>query len=646
MRQAKPEGARVRVFLVLFLAAAAAGLTYTFARPPIYRSEASIAVLGPGARVGVAAGQPASAAAHDTTESAVLLAEVRRLLGAPMLGAVQDALRTRLPDAAITPEALQEMLSTELVASSNVIELRAEGRPPATLPVVLQAWIDAFVAERTSRGQSEGSSERAEAEAQLRSFEQRLADKRQQLDAFRTTHDIVSLEREENEVSARIKGLNTSLAEATKKQAELQARAAAMQRDLAAGKTVLRREDRGDIAAMEKRARELREQLKEAERSYTPQYLRIDPRLRAAQENLDAIEKEMAGQRARSQREVLAEAEQDLESANRTVASLRQQLDENRSLAARFNARFAEHKALAAELEQLEALYRQTQGRLVQVELDQASRLPKVTVVAPPSLPDRHVHPSYARDAAASLAGALAVGLLGVWLTDFLRRAPARPEGPSPLIHIALPAGDRPDALLRSLPGASVGSGAALALPAAAGPARELAPGEVAALWQAADAPTRTALAGLLCGLSPQELVALQWEDLDLEEGVCHVTGHAARALPLAPAFAAALAPLAGERAGPVLVARGGAAIDAAGLAGLVAAAAYDAGLATPADVTPDALRHTYVAFLVRQGARFADLGGRVGDIPPAAFVGYGPLSPPGPGRPLDEIRQDYPLPA
>jgi hypothetical protein len=77
-----------------------------------------------------------------------------------------------------------------------------------------------------------------------------------------------------------------------------------------------------------------------------------------------------------------------------------------------------------------------------------------------------------------------------------------------------------------------------------------------------------------------------------------------------------------------------------------VAAAAYDAGLATPADVTPDALRHTYVAFLVRQGARFADLGGRVGDIPPAAFVGYGPLSPPGPGRPLDEIRQDYPLPA
>ena len=397
MRQAKPEGARVRVFLVLFLAAAAAGLTYTFARPPVYRSEASIAVLGPGARVGVAAGQPASAAAHDTAESAVLLAEVRRLLGAPMLGAVQDALRTRLPDAAITPEALQEMLSTELVASSNVIELRAEGRPPATLPVVLQAWIDAFVAERTSRGQSEGSSERAEAEAQLRSFEQRLADKRQQLDAFRTMHDIVSLEREENEVSARIKGLNTSLAEATKKQAELQARAAAMQRDLAAGKAVLRREDRGDIAAMEKRARELREQLKEAERSYTPQYLRIDPRLRAAQENLDAIEKEMAGQRARSQREVLAEAEQDLESANRTVASLRQQLDENRSLAARFNARFAEHKALAAELEQLEALYRQTQGRLVQVELDQASRLPKVTVVAPPSLPDRHVHPSYAR---------------------------------------------------------------------------------------------------------------------------------------------------------------------------------------------------------------------------------------------------------
>jgi len=73
------------------------------------------------------------------------------------------------------------------------------------------------------------------------------------------------------------------------------------------------------------------------------------------------------------------------------------------------------------------------------------------------------------------------------------------------------------------------------------------------------------------------------------------------------------------------------------------ACAAYDAGLSNPKEVNSDLLRHTYVAYLVRQGARLADIGDIIGHIAPAAFREYGRLSPPGPGLPLERIDPVFP---
>jgi succinoglycan biosynthesis transport protein ExoP len=55
-------------------------------------------------------------------------------------------------------------------------------------------------------------------------------------------------------------------------------------------------------------------------------------------------------------------------------------------------------------------------------------------------------------------------------------------------------------------------------------------------------------------------------------------------------------------------------------------------------------LRHTYAAYLVRQGVRLADMGGIIGPIAPAVLREYGRLSPPGPGLPLDRIDPVFPV--
>src|SRR6185295_11623391 len=54
---------------------------------------------------------------------------------------------------------------------------------------------------------------------------------------------------------------------------------------------------------------------------------------------------------------------------------------------------------------------------------------------------------------------------------------------------------------------------------------------------------------------------------------------------------------------------------------------AHDAGIESAIDVTPDCLRHTYVAFLVRQGIRFADLTRLVGPLPAGVLGAYSALS-------------------
>ena len=265
MGSTPPLQSRARLFEAVFAKTLAVGLAFTFVRPPEYRSEATIAIYrtSPTAAGGSeSAGESVALTSNDVHEAeaepAAVLMEARRLLAWPMLLSLQDRLSETL-GAASPPTAaeLQDMLGAETRPETNVIGLTATGLGRDLLPTILQTWIDLYVAEKDARKASEGSSNREELAQQVAEIEQRMAAQRARLEAFRTANDIVSLEREDNETAARLKGLNASLAKATEKKAETEARVAAMRRDINAGKAVLRREDRTEIAAMETRAREM-----------------------------------------------------------------------------------------------------------------------------------------------------------------------------------------------------------------------------------------------------------------------------------------------------------------------------------------------------------------------------------------------------
>jgi integrase len=182
-------------------------------------------------------------------------------------------------------------------------------------------------------------------------------------------------------------------------------------------------------------------------------------------------------------------------------------------------------------------------------------------------------------------------------------------------------------------------------LPAPLPMVRELDDHEVAALAAAGD-EQRLACTALLMGLSEDELIAVRWDAVDLDGNFIRIAGASARSFALAEplrGLVAARRNAEAEGAQTLLHDANGAPFGADEVARLVLYAAYDAGLERPQDITPAALRHTYLAFLLRQGMRMSDLARVAGHIPQAELGAYAQIAGSSARLPFDEIERVLP---
>ena len=159
---------------------------------------------------------------------------------------------------------------------------------------------------------------------------------------------------------------------------------------------------------------------------------------------------------------------------------------------------------------------------------------------------------------------------------------------------------------------------------------RELGTAEIDALLAAADAKARPAIALMLIGLTAREVVALRRGDLQHDDPSLIVTGPDDRAVTL-PRKVLAWLPDHDEPTDAALLGTpSGRPLGEADLGTALLYAAHDAGIDDADAVTPEALRHTYIAYLVRQGVRFSDLARIVGSLPADRLAAYRQLASPG----------------
>lgn len=626
---------RLRIFLGVFGLSCLLGLAYTFLRPPIYRSAATLVIAAAAAdEAGQAANVQRAAIQHQVLGGRPLLAKVmERLAGNPVDN----------DGSPLTVSGVQDMVRVVPVADTNLVELRAEGARRELLPLLVNAWVDTYLEMRSASDRTSADSTGTALRQQLADLELRLAHRRDELDRFRKQYDIITMERDENRVLARLKGLTTSLNKANEAQLTADANLRAMRDALAQGKPVVRAQDQAGIANLEQRAVALQEQMRELEQRFTPDYIALNPKLKAIPKQLELVEQKIRIKREEGRQAALAEAEQAVQSTRQTARDLERQLDGLKRTAAEFTTRFAEHTALVQELEQLELLYRDTKERLVHTEIADKNPLPEVKVLERASLAEAPVRPLYLRDAGISVAASLALGLFSIGLYEFFTRPP-RHAGPTDVHPVFLSISDTrgleqrpaPDELPASKPVAALEH----RLP------RELAEAEAGALLSAADDAARLLLGVLLSGLTLDEAAALRWGHVEPEGERIEVPGANARTLrlggPLKAVFARCRpADAVGET--PVWRGEDGAPLTGHDLEGLLTCAAYDAGVTNPSELSAQALRHTYLAFLVRQGVRLGELQRVAGRLAPATLAGYGVFSLPGAGCALEDIDLLYP---
>lgn len=646
---------RARIFFLAFFLACALSLAYTFLRPAVYVSTASLAftpvkrssVSVPSQGSGHTAVDLSTEGGPDDGGSPFLETEVQRLTSQAIIaGAIKRLQADGQAAAGISASRLIGMLHAETVPGTRIIELRAQGHRPDRLPAIVSAWIASYTDAWTRSHQHASSDDLHQLEDKVANLRRQVEHKRNVLDEFRSRYGILSmagdagdtLASDSNDAIAKVKSLTKALNDARTSQVQAESNLQAIKDAMARGQSVVLPEDKAHLADLEKRAMDLRDQLTTLRDKFTPLYISKDPKYRDLKPTLERLEKKIRSERRASEDQALSRAEQAVTSARDTVGRLKEKLHDYKRDAMEFTKRFARHKQLVQELDNLENLYNGAQDRLAEMQASSEQSLtPRVSVLNEPSVPDAPAYPDYSRDAALSVGGSVLFGLLTVFFVEFLNRSghrPGPPSGMQPRIQIAnFPAfpGRREQAEHEAEP--HLLTSTVDNLP------RELSTPEILALTDAAGDDGRLVIVALLSGLTINELAAITWHDIDLDEGIVHLPDARIYTLhePLRTLLSrrGAATP---EATGP-LSDHGGNPLGPSDLEGLIACTAYDAGIGAPADVTSAVLRHTYIAFLVRQGVRLSELGRIVGRIPPALYTAYGRLSPPGPGLSIDQIQ-------
>ncbi len=614
---------RLRVFLVTFGLLFVLGQFGNFLRPAVYRATVTLLTVEP---QGIDRRSADADVEHVTIQS-------RLLLGAELLQRVID--RASSDGFTDMPELteLETMLEVKSVSGTNLVELRATGDEPTLLLAIVNSWADAYVERRAERVAEATDRTTLELRSQQFGLEDKIEAKQRDIERYREYHNIVSGERTENQVLARQKGLNDSLNKSLEQQAQAQARLSSLLEAARQGRALVPQEESRTLAVMEERLQKLQAAWAALNEKYTPAYLARDPAYKSVPGEIEDLQGKVSRIKSAGKRNILNQATQEYEAATETVEQLRQQLGEHKSRAAEFSTRLIQHENLQDELSRLQELLKDNQQRLAEIEVKNRQEFPPMQIVDYAALPRNPIYPLYWRDAGIVFVVSLAIALFMAWLVDYLSERNRRDDAPLTTTGVRVYANE-------PRPAIPAESQAELELKPAVqqlqqGLARELELSELQALLDVAPADIRTAMGLLLSGVSAAELDAFAAEDYDPGAGRLSLHGGAERVLPLGPALRRWLDE-------PDVVARlsehTGEEIRAA-----VAVAAVDGGVADPTSVTPEALLHTYLLHLIRQGARLGELSRLVGPVSAVQLQKYGRFSPPGSNRPLEEIETIHP---
>jgi polysaccharide biosynthesis transport protein len=403
------KSGRVKLFsitsgIVLFL-----GLFWTLLQPVVYRSSATVLMSAP------------AAIDVQVVEANVQNVAIQRkiLLGSEITARIGEELNW-IQGAPLDSVYLGKVLGVDPVPDTNLVEMVAQGSDADLLPILVDTWIDVYIEARAEDIQGSKLSSMQLVQDELGELELKIEQSRDALEQYRNEHNIISAQREENEVLSRLDGLNSALNNAVEEEVKAKVYLDTVRDGVAKGRVIIPRSDMSDLQALEQELLQLRAQMVEMTKRYTSEYIDKQPALRAVPERIAELEQEIAVRLGQGQQVELAAAQQAYDAAHRAVVELQQRLDVHKQEVAKFTRIYSTHSALEDDLISLEELNRTTQARLVQMEVRRVEKYPQVSVIERPASKSERIGPDYLLLVGSSFAVAFVVGVISVWLYGFL----------------------------------------------------------------------------------------------------------------------------------------------------------------------------------------------------------------------------------
>lgn len=407
---------RARIFALAFGVTLALGIGWTLLQPVVYRSSATVLMSAP------------SAIDADIEKANIqsVAIQSRILLGGEVTRNLLQSLES-VDAGELDATYLREVLRVDAIPDTNLVEMVAEGEDAELLPDLVNSWIDVYLAIRAQSVQNTQQQTLGVVQDQMAGLSRRVEEARDALASYRDEHKITSVERQQNEELAQLEGLNAALNSAVKVEVKANAIMRSLRDAIAAGKNVVPPSERKSVENMEAELLQLQTKMTKLSKTYTQNYIRNQPSTREIPQRIAELEAALEKELAKGQSLVVAQAEQEHAAAVQTVEDLRERLTSQEERAAQFTTIYNKHEALAEDLEELEKVYRDTQSRLVQVEVNQVEKYPQVEVIDRPAEQSERVGPDYLILLGGSLAAALGMGVLSVWLYGFLGHRPPKP---------------------------------------------------------------------------------------------------------------------------------------------------------------------------------------------------------------------------
>ena len=402
------RSAKVKLFAVTFGIVFALGIVWTLLQPVVYRSSATVLMSAPAAIDAVVSEANIQNVAIQRT---ILLGdEITREYWMKLAG---------MQEPELTATYLREVLQVDPVPDTNLIEMTAQGADEELLPTLVDTWMDVYIAARAEDIEQRKDHTEQLVQDELQGLAIKIEQARDDLELYREKNNIISAKREENEVLARLDGLNKALNTAIEEEVKAKVYLETLRESMKNGQMIIPQSDVRNVQSLQTELEQLRAEMLEMTKRYTMEYIQKQPAMRAIPERIAELEKELASRLSEGQAVELATAEQAYAVATRGLQELQQKLDEHKQKVSEFNRIYATHEALVEDLAGLEELNREGQARLVQVQVRQVDKYPQVSVIERPGRAVR-IGPDYLLLLGGTLLAALGCGILSVWLYGFL----------------------------------------------------------------------------------------------------------------------------------------------------------------------------------------------------------------------------------